>query len=69
MISIYTRDDQGLVEYQGKKGWSSEGAFLLHHELQDIEPVYERLQGWPHTQVRWYRHPDAPSNAAIGIGG
>ena len=69
MISIYTRDDQGLITYHGPKGWSSEGAFLLHHELDDVEPEYERLQGWPHTQVRWYRHPDAMSYAAVGIGG
>lgn len=69
MISIYTRDDQGLIAYKGKNDWSSEGAFLLHHELQDVEPEYERLKGWPHSQVRWFRHPDAPSYAAVGIGG
>jgi len=69
MISIYTRNDSGQITYHGPQGWSSEGHYLLHHELQDVEPEYERLMGWPHTQVRWYRHPDAPSYAAVGIGG
>ena len=68
-VSIYTRDEQGLVTYKGSQDWSSEGHFLLHYELADVEPEEERPLGWPHTRVRWYRNPDAPTSAAIGIGG
>ena len=69
MISMYTRDDQGKIEYHGPQGWASENAYLLQHGLQGLDPETERLQGWPHSQVRWYCHPDAPSIAAVGIGG
>lgn len=68
-ISLYTRDDSGNVQFEGTQDWCSEWAFLGHHDLTEVEPEEERLQGWPHSRVRWYRHPDAPSYAAVGIGG
>ena len=67
MIEMYTKDDQGLIEYHGPQGWTCD-AYLLHHDLQDVAPEFERLQGWPHSQVRWYRHAGSTSQSAIGFG-
>lgn len=42
------------------------------HSILDnagIEPREERLMGWPHTFVRWYARPDAPTQTAVGIAG
>lgn len=68
-VSIYTRDAQGLVTYHGPQGWSSDGHCLLHYGLADFEPEVERIKGYPHSRVRWYRNPEAPTISAIGIGG
>jgi hypothetical protein len=68
-LSIYTRDEQGIVSFEGQQGWSSEFQFLEHFDLLDVEPQEERVKGWPHSRVRWFVRDGAPTIAAIGIGG
>ena len=68
-VSVYRRDEQGLITFEGPQDYSSVGAFLILNGLDGIAPQEERLKGWPHSYVRWYARPDAPTQAAVGIGG
>lgn len=68
-ISIYRRDESGIITFEGAKTWANEFAFLSHFELLGIEPETEKLVGWPHSYVKWYVREGAPSCSAVGIGG
>ena len=69
-VSIYRRNESGIVTYQGRKSWPNEAAFLDRFGLSGIEPRTEKLAGWPHSFVRWYVRPGARDQvSAVGIGG
>jgi hypothetical protein len=52
-ISIYTRDQQGLIQFQGAQEWDSRAQVIEYYDLPtNGEP--ESMMGWPHNQVTWH---------------
>lgn len=60
MLPIYTRDDAGVMTYQGEQDWESEGLLLAFYDRSPSEAETVPLLGWPHAAVTWYGN--------IGIG-
>ena len=52
-ISVYRRDDQGLIEHMGVQEWDSVRQLTQHFLVDDEQAVVEEMRGWPDASVAW----------------
>lgn len=52
-IAIYSRDEQGLITYQGEQAWDSRQQVIEYYFL-DAKGETEQVLGWPHNAITWH---------------